>query len=227
MEDLQNNYFFLLYFIALVLSIYRYKFYYDTILRYFPILIGYALIGEVLGLLIRDFDEFQIIYGEEYIYYNTVIFNVFDIIFFLYFYYIFRKIITTKRNKSIIAIGAMAFIGISIINPFFQDFLKLPQNYAIIIGSIVLLFAALSYILESNRKQWTTNIFFWLSIGIVGFYSLYPIIMYIVIHDFDLYQKYNLSQLHYLTITFMYTSFSIGFIKMRSVKSNSSQQQGS
>jgi hypothetical protein len=43
LEYILNNYFMLLYFLALILSIAKYHLYYDTILKYLPILIVYIL----------------------------------------------------------------------------------------------------------------------------------------------------------------------------------------
>ena len=220
MEYVLNNYFFILYVITLILSIIRYRLYYDTILKYFPILIGYALVGEVLGLLVRDVEGFQIIYDEDYTNYNAIIFNVFDIIFFLYFYYVFWTIIKSKNSKSFICIGAILFIITSLINPFLQNFYMLPQNYAILMGSVILIVGALSYVLELSAKEATlgTNIFFWISIGILIFYSFYPITMYILTFQYDSYNTYQLSNLHYLLITLLYSCFIIGLLNMKRVK---------
>jgi hypothetical protein len=70
----------LLYFLALILSIVKYHLYYDTILKYLPILIVYTFLTETLGIIIRDVDEIQIIYKQEYYNYNTAIFNIFDML---------------------------------------------------------------------------------------------------------------------------------------------------
>ena len=90
---------------------------------------------------------------QEYYNYNTVIFNIFDIIFFLYFYYIFYHIIDKSISKKIIKYGSWVFLATCIINLFLQDFYLQPQNYAILIGAIILLYAVLTYLYQILKKD--------------------------------------------------------------------------
>ena len=76
-EFLKENYFLALYAIALILSIIRYKGYFDSLLKYLPMIIAYTLISEILGLVIREYDDIQIVYLEGYSFYNILIFNIF------------------------------------------------------------------------------------------------------------------------------------------------------
>ena len=152
-EYFLNNYFLLLYLLAFISSLAKYRLYYDTILKYLPIVIAYTLLSETLGLMVRDIDEIQIIYKQEYYNYNTVIFNIFDIIFFLYFFYVYYHIIDKSISKKVIKYGSWMFLVTCIMNLFIQDFYLEPQNYAIIIGSIILLYAVLTYLSKIFKEE--------------------------------------------------------------------------
>ncbi|SNR30846.1 hypothetical protein SAMN04488009_1121 [Maribacter sedimenticola] len=221
MEYLINNYFILFYALALVLSIGTYKHYYNSILKYLPILFTYTMLTELFGMIIRDIDDIQIIYKEEYYNYNTPIFNIFDIIFYLYFLYIYYKLSTNTLHKEIIKYGGMAFLLTCIINLWIQDFYTEPQVLAIIIGSLLLIFGALTYLRELNSKiprtQRYTTLLFWVSTGLLIFYSCYPITMYLLSFKYDIYIQLGLTNLHYASIAAMYTCFIIGFISMKRV----------
>jgi hypothetical protein len=217
-ELLYNNYFFLLYFAALLLSLLRYRQYYDTILKYLPVLIAYTVLSEVLGFAVRNFDEIQIVYKEEYYYYNTLIFNIFDIIFYLYFLSIYHKVLVSNKRKKFVKLGILLFIFVSVINLFLQNFYVDPQNYAIIVGSFFTVVSAFMYLVQlqkDNAIQKTGNLLFWISIGITFFHLFYPITMYILSFEYELYTYLKLARFHYLSIAIFYTCFIIGFIKVK------------
>ena len=220
-DILFDNYFMALYAIALLLAIVRYKRYFDSLLKYLPILIAYTLISEILGLVIREYDDIQIVYLEGYSYYNMLIFNIFDIIFFLYFFHVYRNAISSFKFKNWIKYGAILFIVCSIINPFFQDFLLYPQMMASTIGSIVLIFSILLYFLDKkditnvpNRQ----NLLFWISWGLLLFYIFYPFILLLGYFDYELYKQFHIQKVHHILIAVMYSCFILGFILMRRIR---------
>ena len=120
--------------VALVISLIRYRYYYESVLKYFPLLIAYTLLTEILGVIIRDFESFQIIYEENYHFANYIVFNLYDVVFFLYFYLLFWRVVKDTASKRIIKYGALVYIISTIINPFFQNVLIFPQLYASTIG---------------------------------------------------------------------------------------------
>ena len=65
LEFLRDNLSLILYGVALALSVFRYGKYFDSILKYFPILIGYTLLTEILGMLIKRKEEFVIIFSQR------------------------------------------------------------------------------------------------------------------------------------------------------------------
>ena len=218
LDFLKIHYFDILYGIALVYSIIKYRYYFDSILKYFPILIGYTLLSELLGFIIRHSDNFQLVYKQGYSYYNQLIYNIFDVVFFLYFFYVFWQAVKNSKVKKFIKLGIVLFILVSIINPFTQDIVILPQMYAIITGSIVLIFCVLNYLYErreiKNEKQ-KANLLFWISIGLLTFYLFYPIVISIGILDYELYQQFRLGQINRILIAAMYSCFIIGFAKTK------------
>ena len=217
-DFLKNNYFLIIYAVALIVSIVRYRRYFDTVLKYFPIIIAYTFLSEVLGFLIRDYEGFQIAYIETYSYSNNLIFNIFDVIFFLYFYHVFWKVIVNRGYRKFIQFGALLFVVVSIINPFFQNPIVFPQTYAITVGSFVLIVAVLLYFRElESRKEKTANsrnLLLWIGSGLLVFYSFYPLLMSNWLWSRVSYEYYYIGEFHHLLIALMYTAFIIGFIRM-------------
>ncbi|EAR00046.1 hypothetical protein [Maribacter sp. HTCC2170] len=214
-DFLFNNYFLAFYALALVFSLVTYKKYFDTVLKYLPILITYTLITEILGLLIRDVEEIQIVYLDGYSYYNLLIYNIFDIIFFLFFFYVFWIVLYAKRFKRLIKYGGILFIIVSLVNPFFQDFVLSPQLFASTVGSVVLIACIWFYFIQLKSNQEIRNnrdLLFWISIGLLVFYSFYPFIFIIGHYDHGLYQELYIRQILHLLIAFMYSCFILGFL---------------
>lgn len=219
LEFFKNNYFVPLYAIVLAFAILRYRLYYDSVLKYLPILIGYTLLTETLGILIRDYEAFQIIYLEKYHYANYFIYNIYDIAFFIYFYFVFWKSIQNLKYKSLIKYGSIIYLISTIVNPFFQNVFIFPQIYASTIGSIVLIISILLYYRESSQKSKVKNsLLNWISIGLLIFNFFFPLVMLAGRFNYDLYEELNFQQFHYFLIVAMYTCFIFGFIKMRRMK---------
>ena len=205
--------------IALVLALIKYRWYYDSVLKYFPILLAYTLLTELLGYFIFNFEGFQIVYSEKYPFANNFIFNIYEVVFFLFFYFVYYKCVSNLQHRKIIKYGSIGYVVASLINPFYQDFLIFPQIYASTTGSLVLIVAIVLFILENHKEQSkVNNLLFWVSAGLLIFNIFFPIIMLTGLYDYELYQNLNLRHIHYVLIVLMYTCFIIGFIKMRRMK---------
>lgn len=219
LEYIFDAYFMILYFIALILSIVKYHLYYNSILKYLPILIAYTFLTETLGLIVKEIKEIQIIYQEDYNQYNAIIFNFFDIVFFIYFFYIYYHAIDNSLHQKTLKYGCILFIISSILNLFIQDFYIDPQNYSIIIGSILLLYSTGIYLnkiyKEAYKSYIHTNLLFWISIGIFFFYLFYPITMYLLTYRYDFFMDYNIINYHHASIGVLYMCFIIGFYLMK------------
>lgn len=219
LEFFKTNYFLVFYGITLVVSIIRYPKYYDSELKYFPILIAYTLFCELLGVLIRDFESFQIYYGFDQLEPNALIYNIFDLVFYLYFFYVFRQRITNLKSKKVIQFGAVLFVIASIINPFYQDLRIFPQSYAVAVGTIFLMLCILFYFSELRQGKEKIaihrNLLFWISLGLLAFYPFYPLLISNWAWDNVTYQKYNIREIHLGLIAVMYGFFLVGFLRMR------------
>jgi hypothetical protein len=211
-----------LYGIAFLFSIFRYRKYFDSVLKYLPIIIGYTFLNEILGAYIRTNDNIQIIFVDQHALNNSILFNIFDIIFFLYFFYIFWKSLKSKKHKAIIKYGSLLFIITSLINPFLQDFILYPQIYAIIAGSITLILCILLYyrqlIIDKSRLLHRNNLLFWIALGLLIFCIAYPILMIIALNYSEVYIRFNMRNIHLVLTCIMYLCFIIGFLKMRRLK---------
>ncbi len=211
-EFFKSNYFMPIYVAALILSIYKYHYYYNTILKYFPVFIAYTILTEIMGLLIRDVDQFQIVYIQEYSYFNSLVFNIYDLFFFGYFYFIFWKTLVNKKHKAIIKYGVWVYAIASIANAFFENFIIWPQLYASIVGSLVLIIGIICYLKEHHQKnKRTSDLLVWISIGLLIFNLFFPPIFYLGLSNHEVYQAWNLRQVHYMLIIVMYICIIIGF----------------
>lgn len=227
---IRDNFSLILYGVALILSIFQYRKYFDTVVKYFPILIGYTLLTEVLGMLINYNEEFAIDFTEGSTYLNSLVFNIFDICFFLYFFYIYWNVLNADSHKKWVKNGAIVFVIVSLVNPFFQDFILSPQLYSMIVGSsflAVFVFLYIKQLFNTNDKGYPTgNLLYWISIGLLLFYPFYPIIFIIVIYfDNSVYHSLHVGTIHQLLICLMYTCFIIGFLKMRRFKFSNKEEQ--
>lgn len=218
---LKTNYFVILYALTLWVALVNYRKYYDSKLKYFPILIAYTLATEILGWFILEYEEFQIVYrnlSRDEAINNASIYNIFDIIFYLYFYYVYWKSTDKIFLKKIMFYGAAVFILVSIINVFFQNFWMLPQLYAVSTGSIILIIGILMYLAtlrkRGNPVRLRHNLLFWISLGLLLFYPFYPLFLIIGVHYSDLYSSF-FGVIHRALIAAMYSCFIAGFVFLK------------
>ncbi len=216
LEFLKNNYYFLLYFAVLAIALLRYRRYFDSVLKYFPILIGYTILTEALGFLIANFEEFQINYSEEYPYSNNAIYNIYDLVFFFYFYSIFYKAIKARKLKSPIKYGAIIYAIATVLNPFFENWIVFPQTYASAVGSAVLIMSILLYFIDSKyRMEKNNNLLVWIGIGLLIFNLFFPLIMLTALYNAEFYREFHLRQVHHVLIVAMYGCFITGFLQLK------------
>lgn len=217
----KNDPFILFYGLASIVAIINYHKYYDTPLKYFPIFLLYTFINETLGGLIHHNRDFSLYVSEFYIDNNWLLFNIYDIVAHLYLFYVFWCFINNKRSKKFIVYGSALYILASITNPFFQDFMLHPQNYAYIIAGTILICSIILYFF--NRKSLSKPIFSdkdilsWIGTGFLVFYIGYLPIEIIRYYN-QLHEFLYLREIHFSLIIIMYVCFIIGFIRMRRLK---------
>jgi hypothetical protein len=120
--------------------------------------------------------------------------------------------------------GALLFLLASLIDPFFHDPILYPQYVAIAVGSIVLVGSGFLYLgeLKTRKRKFPPqrNLMFWICVGLIGFHTLYPIIMIIGLMDSELYMQLQLRKLLHIAIAFMYCCFILGFVRMQGRQAN-------
>lgn len=218
-----------LYGLTLVVAIWRYPQYFDTPLRYFPILLMYTLVNELLGIFILRNPDINLFFNELYTGYTWVIYNIYNYVFFLYFFYVYWSYAALEKHKNWIKNGGILFVVVSLINPFFQSFAFESQLIAYVVGSLLLLLWILLFFRQhhENYGSWfnSRNLMCWLSFGLLIFYAGY---LPIKIHRYymylnDLNGSPLIRRIHLLLIIALYLCFIIGFLRMR--KKQSAQQQ--
>lgn len=191
-----------------LISLFFYRYYKNSPLRYFPFILWYTLINEFIG-------------GSGIFEYNNVlIYNIYNLIYFLFFLYIFRYFVANTKYKNWIRISAVIYLFASVINPFFQNFITESQLFSYVLGACLLLFCIILYYIEilSTSQVLIINreLLFWISVGLLLFYVGYiPIKLTRVFFEFNNTMYLSLRIVHRLLIILMNISFIIGFLWMR------------
>lgn len=224
LEILKSNLFLPLYAITWIFSIIRLPKYFESTLKYFPIIIGYTLFTEILGALIYNIEDFTFFSEDKYSSYTLLIYNLYDLIFFPFFYHVYWKSISSNKVKKVIKYGGILFMLAIIINSFIANPLKYELWYAYVVGALLLIFSTLAYL---NCVRWkstfsglSTNLLVWVSIGLLIFHLGYlPITIFKNVHLELTTQDYaNVRKIHVGLIFIMYSCFLIGFMRMRRFK---------
>ncbi|PKA97177.1 hypothetical protein B0O79_0827 [Flavobacteriaceae bacterium MAR_2009_75] len=216
-----ENSFVPIYGVTLVIAMVRYPKYFDTSLKYFPILLLYTFFNELLGDLIYKYDTFSLAFNALYNDSYFVIYNIYNIVFFLYFLYLFRNYIENRQFRKWVKIASFSFLAIALINPLFQDFFLEYQYLTFFIGTIFLIITTAKYLHEDwcNRKVGlkTMNILFWMGSGLLFYHLCYLPIKIIRYYNgfYGFSENPLLRPIHLTLILIMYILFIVGFIRMK------------
>lgn len=210
---LKQNYFLVVYGITWFFSVSYYKKYFDTVLKYFPILIAFTFLSELLGYLVVSSDKFALF--SKFSSHNALVYNIYSIIFFPYFYFIYWKLIENSYFKNWIKYLALTTILSVLINSSFTNPLIEPLYFTIVYASIILVICITFHALDKKNKwSWNFekyNLMRWVSTGLIVFYSIFPIIFLMNFFNKYLWIKYNLGNFQKILIVIMYVLFCIGF----------------
>ncbi|MBO0321884.1 hypothetical protein J0X14_06225 [Muricauda sp. CAU 1633] len=203
------------YFIVWLASVIRYRSYYDTVLKYFPIFLMYTLLTELLGFLVKYHDSFQLVSDDRYYWYNIIIYNIYSVVTYLYFFYIYLKVLGTEKYKKWVKLGATISMAGYLISLFFQDPFYTGLFYADSIASCFLIMCVLLYFKEKFKQEiyptWH-NLMFWTSLGLLGFHIYFPIYSLLSYLIPSTYFDFHLRGWLIGFIFFMYGSFLIGIL---------------
>lgn len=215
LDTILGNSFVVVYAITLVLALLRYRKYYETPLQYFPILLLYTLLNEILGIIVVRYDYFDLSFETTYENYNVVIYSLYNVVFFLYFYYLFWCYAESKNfKKRIFSIGIL-FCIVALSNVFIQDITTEHQILTYLFGGFTLIYMSIYYVRSKSILMNKKDILFWICVGLVIFFSGYlpiKLIRYLKIEGIN---YMSIWRIHMLLILVMYSCFIIGFLKMR------------
>lgn len=217
-DFIRENYIWVVYALTLIISIGSYRKYFDTALRYFPIIIAYTLFNEVLGHLIRFSESFALFSEQGWENANDLIYNIYSPIFFGYFYFVYWKLNASAKLRQFIKWAAIVTLLAYFVNAIFYNPLKISLFYANGLASWVLLFCIILYF--ANRKNWSWNhekynLVTWVSAGLAIFYFFFPILFFVGYLRYELWQQYHLRTVLRILIVIMYLLFCIGFVISR------------
>lgn len=211
--------------ITLLLALYRFPRYFDTPLKYFPIIVCYTLITELLGFFIRKFDEYDLFYNELYVTYNVPIYNGYNIIFYLYFFYVFESYLEAGPRKRLRLAGIGLFLLTALINPLIQNFFSSPQFYVYTIGAVLLITYVITYLRQQGnlREQLLVknDLLAWLGLGLLVFYIGYlpiKVMRHLYVMQGIFTEPPIVRRIVWVLILFMYGSFCIGLLRMRKMR---------
>lgn len=210
------------YAITIIIALIKYSKYFDTPLKFFPILLMYTFLNELLGYFINNDPTFLNPFLKDFFSNTNIMFyNIYNIIFVLYFVYIFWHYSNSKLYKKTILYFGFSFIIIIIINIFLQNFFTKQQILSFVCGSIILIICILLYLKENNKilrnKLIKHSLLFWISIGLLIFFTFYtPIKIYYCVTNFENMPLYRIiRRVHLSLICIMYGCFIYGFIQMK------------
>lgn len=180
----------------------------------------YTFLTEILGYIIKSNDEYDFVLSDLLEYNNWMVYNIYDVIFFLYFLYVYWLSIDSKGPRNFIRIAGLLVIIASVINLYISDFRIQFQMITYFTGAFMLITSIILYFryLRSKEGNWfiPSNLLSWLSIGILIFLSGYlPII---ILGHFNIVsgEDYQIiRRIHLLLILIMYGCFIVGFIRLR------------
>lgn len=211
-----GNFVLLVYFVTLAIAIYNYRKYFDTYLKYFPIIIAYTFFNEVLGLVIRYSDKFAFFDGQTFA--NDLIYNIYDLFYYGFFYWVYWKLAQSPISKKIVKYFSLTVLATYIISCFFQNPVTISLYYATALGSFVLAGLSFNYLLSLRKRNWTIeryNLMVWIAMGLIVFHTIFPGLFLTAYLKAKVWYQYHFQTILRFLIVIMYTLFCIGFIISR------------
>lgn len=211
---LKEFFFIPIYIVTLLVAMLNYKKFFDTALKHFPLLIAYTFFNELLGSFIRYNESFA--FFPETTNSNQIIYNIYIVVFFLYFFNVYRKMIEDIKIKKFIKWGSVIMLLAYLINSFFQNPFMSDLIYANAIGSWLLVAWGVIYLKNLDPPyKWNRdkrNLMFWTTVSLIVFYFFFPILFLVGYLHFETWVLYKFKLVLKVLITLMYALFCIGFI---------------
>ncbi|NJB37375.1 hypothetical protein [Croceivirga sp. JEA036] len=213
---IKGHYSIIIYLVTLIISLITYRKYFDTVLKYFPMLIAYTFLNELLGYFIRYNENFLLFTNLSLSSANDIIYNIFLIIFYSYFFFVYYRLVHKVSYRKIIKYLYFLVVLAFLVNSMFTNPLTYLLYAANAIGSYGLLVVIVLYKLDPKEyRPWLIeklNLMSWISLGLFIFHTFFPIILIIGFVNVDLWYLLHLRTVLRLLIILMYSLFSIGFM---------------
>ncbi|MCL6265138.1 hypothetical protein [Flagellimonas myxillae] len=213
---LEDSYNIVLYLITWFVAMYRYRSYFDTVLRFFPIFIMYTFLTELLGYFVKNYEEFQFFSDSRYTWHNVIIYNIYSVVSFAFFYYIYWVVLKNNTHKKWLKYAALFSLISYLVSLFFQDPFHTGLYYADLVASMVLLFCIWMYFkekkTEDNPYPQKRNLLFWISLGLAIFHIFFPFVFIAAYDAPGFYARFQLHDWLMGFIVIMYILFIIGFL---------------
>ncbi len=207
--------FLFVYLITLVFSLANFKKFVDTPLRFFPLLIAYTLFNEILGYFIINFEEFSFFEEEEYNWHNVIIYNVYQLVFFGYLFWLYHKVVKNQLYRKLIRITAILTFLSYTVSLFYQNPFHSSLYYADCVGCMAVSAAVLLHFNEIRQVNGGINrynLMVWINWGVLIFSVFFPFYILSGYRYVDFYLEYHLRQMLWVVICIMYGLFTIGFV---------------
>ncbi|MDF0706551.1 hypothetical protein [Flagellimonas okinawensis] len=179
-------------------------------------IIIYTFFTELLGVLIKYNNNFQFFSDGRYAWHNVIIYNVYQIVFFIFFFEVFRKVTKKPSIKKQIRYLSILCVVVYITNAIILNPLHNQMTHAHIIGSIMMVYIVVMYFLEKVSEEPAPplkfNLLFWISSGLIIFYTLFSIISTIYLLDFDIGIQIYFRPLLLTSIALMYGLMIVGLL---------------
>ncbi len=210
------GYYFIFYIVALLISLVYFKKFVDTPLRYFPLLIAYTLFNELLGYFIQHYEQYTFFEEAEYNFHNIIIYNIYQVIFFGYLFWLYYQLEKHRFYKRGILICGTATFLAYFISLFFQDPFHISLFYADTIGSLATVIIILLHFCRLEKVT-RFNLMVWVNWGLLVFYLYLPFDVLNAYLNVDFYLEYHLRQVLWAVVAIMYSFFIIGFLVSKRV----------
>ncbi|WP_147374122.1 hypothetical protein [Flagellimonas lutimaris] len=179
-------------------------------------LIIYTFFTEVLGYFIKYYNEFVFFSDGRYAWHNVIIYNIYQIVFFIFFFEVYRKVLQRQSLKKQIRYLSFVCVLSYIINAIVYNPLHQQMTYAHIIGSVMMVYILIIYFrekyLEDTPYPLKFNLMFWLGSGLMIFYTFFPIISIIYLLKLNIGIQIYFRPILLTSIALMYGLIIIGLV---------------
>lgn len=199
-----------LYMVVFIISLIRLPLYKDTPLKFLPLIFFITVVAEYAGYIFKELDH-----GV-----NLIVYNIYYLLHFTFFSYVFMKMIDNVRFKGYIKVGMAVFWLFYLGDLIFTGITQGSFAASYIAGAGVLVFCIILYyisILESSLVLVVKNdLLFWVSVGLFLFYIGYLPIKIVRSWFYNFNKFFELLQvIQFSLIIVMYVFFLAGFLWMK------------